>query len=218
MRAVFEEDQERAYNKLNKNSVKFRMRDFGEYDRMQTLVFFDDNDKRMSDAEIYLPQDKAYIVLNRIHFGEPGKVFEGSEKEALKRMTSYLFYPSNLKYLASAIYIHLPESGISEDMANELGFCPFGDIAVRLLNRNFEQFLEHAPDDADVKNEVLQAYSALRDKDKAYLDVIRKQLTGAKESLQIFEEQGNQVMVEAKKEEIRHYEAILGIGQRDRER
>lgn len=103
MKAVFEEKQEREWNKLNGNSVKFRTNDLEEIDKMQDITFFDDNDKRISDAEIYLPPNKAYIVINRVHFGEVGKVFTGDKKDTLKRMVSYLLYPGNLKYLASAI-------------------------------------------------------------------------------------------------------------------
>ncbi len=220
MKAIFEEEQEREWNKLNRNSVKLRSMDLDEIDKMQGIVFFDDNNKRISDAEIYLPQDKAYIVINRVHFGEVGKAFDEDKKEILKRMISYFLYPGNLEYLASAIYIKLVGSGISNDIAEELGFYPQGNYStgiVRLLNKDFERFLEHTPIGEEVKNKILKAYRELRVKDQDYLDIIRKQLEKTREYLQIFINKGDEVMIEAKKVEIKHYEAILGIEQKDKE-
>lgn len=70
MKVVFEGEQEREWNKLNVNSVKFRTGDLDEIEKMQGIIFYDDNGKKISDAEIYLPQEKAYIIINRVHFGE----------------------------------------------------------------------------------------------------------------------------------------------------
>ncbi len=218
MKAVFEEEQTREWNKLNANSVKFRSNDLEELDDMQGIIFFDDNDRKISDAEIYLPPNKAYIVINRVHFGEAGKVFTGDKKEVLKRMINFFLYPGNLKYLASAIWVDLEGSGISEDIAEELGFCPrdsYGNI-FRLLNKDFEQFLEHAPAQKEIKDKMLQTYRELRAKNEEHLVDIRKRLERAKEDLKAFINGENEAMIRAKKVEIEHYEAILGIEQKNK--
>lgn len=220
MKVVFEGEQEREWNKLNVNSVKFRTGDLDEIEKMQGIIFYDDNGKKISDAEIYLPQEKAYIIINRVHFGEAGKVFSGDKKDILKRMITYLLYPGNLRYLASAVYVDIVESGIPSEIIEELGFYPRDSYMriFRLINNNFEQFLEHAPVDETIKNKMLQTYRELIDKDKVHLDLIRKELERAKEGLQSFTEQGNETMIEAKKTEIEHYEAILGNRQKREER
>lgn len=105
-------------------------------------------------------------------------------------------------------------------MAEELGFCPhdsYGTI-FRLLNKDFEQFLEHAPAQKEIKDKMLQTYRELMAKDKEYLAEVRKRLERAKEDLEAFINGENKAMIEAKKLEIEHYEAILEIGQKDKGR
>lgn len=220
MKAVFEGEQEREWNKLNGNSVKLRNMDIDEIDNMQIITFSDDSGKKISDAEIYLPPNKAYIVINRVHFGEAGKVFDGDKKETLKRMINYLLYPGNLKYLASAIYAPIIGSGMSEEMIEELGFYPRSDekTVFMLLNKDFEQFLEHAPADKATKDKMIQTYRELKEKESGYLDMIRKQLERAREALQAFTDEENETMIKAKKIEIEHYEEILGIRQKSKGR
>lgn len=220
MKAVFEGEQEREWNKLNGNSVKLRNMDIDEIDNMQIITFSDDSGKKISDAEIYLPPNKAYIVINRVHFGEAGKVFDGDKKETLKRMINYLLYPGNLKYLASAIYAPIIGSGMSEEMIEELGFYPRSDerTAFMLLNKDFEQFLEHATADKATKDKMIQTYRELKEKESGYLDMIRKQLERAREALQAFTDEENETMIKAKKIEIEHYEEILGIRQKSKGR
>lgn len=221
MKAVFEGEQEREWNKLNGNSVKLRNMDIDEIDNMQIITFSDDSGKKISDAEIYLPPNKAYIVIKRVHFGEAGEaVSDGDKKGTLKKMINYLLYPGNLKYLASAIYVEISESGMSDDMIEELGFYPRSDARTifRLLNKDFEQFLEHAPADKATKDKMIQTYRELKEKEKDYLDTIRKQLERAREALQAFTDEENETMIKAKKIEIEHYEEILGIRQKSKGR
>jgi len=100
MKVLFENEQEKEWNKLNKNSVKFRLSDLEQIEKMENVTFLDENDKKISDAEIYLPPSKAYIIINRVHFGEAGRVFDGDKEAILKRMISYFLYPKNLKYFS----------------------------------------------------------------------------------------------------------------------
>jgi len=215
MKVLFENEQEKEWNKLNKNSVKFRLSDLEQIEKMENVTFLDENDKKISDAEIYLPPSKAYIIINRVHFGEAGRVFDGDKEAILKRMISYFLYPKNLKYLASALYLELEGSNIPEEILERIGFYPIrGNNSIfRMLNREFDCFLEYSPTDKEIKSMILQMYKELVAEDRKYLDDIRNQLEVARKHLQAFISQGSVVMIEAKREEIAHYEAILGIEQ-----
>ena len=95
MKTIFEEEKEREWNELNESSIKLRSRDiYDGIDDSEEMTLLDDNDNKILDALFYLPEDKAYIVLNRVHFG---KLYQKNEKEALRKLISYLTYPENLK-------------------------------------------------------------------------------------------------------------------------
>ena len=87
-----------------------------------------------------------------------------------------------------------------------------------ILNKDFEQLLEHANADKDTKDKMIQTYRELKEKESGYLDMIRKQLERAREALQAFTDEENETMIKAKKIEIEHYEEILGIRQKSKGR
>lgn len=166
----------------------------------------------MLEISFYLPKDKAYICINRLHFF--GSYTE-DKKVAMKQFVNHILFPHNIKYLAAYIRIDCRECGISETELSEIGFYIDSTNCniYQLLNKNFEKYVESSFIDAEVKEAVLQDYRSLKFKEKDYLNQIRKRMNLAKEEL--YELTGT--MLEAKKIEIKHYENMLESNE-DRDR
>ena len=90
--------------------MKIRYGDF-ESDDFEIVNTYDNEGNMLLDAEIYCPLDKAYIIINRIHIKDKDK-----EKEILEQFMGYLLCPTNLNYVASAIYVDVVGFNIAEDV------------------------------------------------------------------------------------------------------
>ena len=136
MIVTFKENRERKFNSLNKKSMKIRYGDF-EPDSFEIVNAYDNEGNMLLDAEIYSPLDKAYIIINRIHFKASSK---DKQKEILEQFMGYLLCPTNLNYVASAIYVDVSFGfNIAEDVLQEVGFFPKLRNVYALLNWSFEE-------------------------------------------------------------------------------
>lgn len=217
MKIVFGTERKRELNILNEDSVKLSLKHLDDLDSFEYMTFFDDNDNKILDTSLLLPENKAYMIFNSVHFGP---LYKNDKKNAMKQFINYLLYPNNLKYVASAIYFELLGSGIPEYMANELGFYPYhgknsGEL-LRLVNKNFEQSIANIPISSQTKYSVLQDYNSLKSQDNNYLNTIRKNLEIAEYALKDFiAEQRVEELIEMKRKDIMHYKEILGINQQE---
>ena len=118
MIVTFNENRERKFNSFNKKSMKIRYGDF-ESDDFEIVNAYDNEGNMLLDAEIYCPLDKAYIIINRIHIKDKDK-----EKEILEQFMGYLLCPTNLNYVASAIYVDVVGFNIAEDVLQAGGILP----------------------------------------------------------------------------------------------
>ncbi len=207
MIVTFKENRERKFNSLNKKSMKIRYGDF-EPDSFEIVNAYDNEGNMLLDAEIYSPLDKAYIIINRIHFKASSK---DKQKEILEQFMGYLLCPTNLNYVASAIYVDVSFGfNIAEDVLQEVGFFPKLRNVYALLNWSFEETLSAQDVSNEVKMAIMQDYWALKDKKLTYMDTIRAQLLEAKDALQYFQTNSNySTMIDSKKIEIQYLENIL---------
>ncbi len=206
MIAVFNEDKKRELNKFNKRSVKVRY-DIDDIENYESAIFYDDLGNIVLDAEFYCPQDKAYIFLNRVHFGDN---YKDKQKEAFEQFIGYILCYTNLNYIASAIYVDIVGFSISEDLALEIGFFPVSGALYAILNWNFEEELTTQDIDPEIKKTIIKDYLVLKSKKLAHMDFIRSQLKQAKEHLSFFQaENTNDVMIKCKEIEVQHLERIL---------
>lgn len=206
MIVTFKENGERKFNSLNKKSMKIRYGDF-ESDDFEILNAYDNEGNMLLDAEIYCPPDKAYIIINRVHFKVGSK---DKQKEILEQFMGYLLCPTNLNYVAAAIYVDVVGFNIAEDVLQEVGFFPKLRNVYALLNWSFEEALSAQDVSKDVKMAMRQDYLSLKDIKLAYIDSIRKQLLEAKNALQDFlANPAYRTMMDAKKIEIQYLENIL---------
>lgn len=182
MIVTFNENKDRKFNCLNKKSMKIRYGDF-ESDDFEILNVYDNKGNMLLDAEIYCPLDKAYIIINRVHFKTSSK---DKQKEILEQFMGYLLCPTNINYVASAIYVDVVGFNIAEDVLQELGFFPKLRNIYALLNWSFEETLSTQEISDEVKVAMMQDYLALKDIKLAYIYSIRKQLLEAKNALQDF--------------------------------
>lgn len=209
MIVTFNENGERKFNSLSKKSLKIRYGDF-EPDNFEIVNAYDNEGNKLLDAEIYSPLDKAYIIINRVHFKVSSKE---KQKELLEQFMEYLLYPTNLNYVASAIYVDVVGFNIAEDVLQEVGFFPKLRNVYVLLNWSFEKALSAQDISKDVKMAMMQDYLALKDIKLAYMDTIRKQLLEAKNALRDFlANPAYRPMMAAKKIEIQYLENILQSG------
>lgn len=210
MIVTFNENRERKFNSLSKKSVKIRYGDF-EPDNFEIVNAYDDEGNMLFDAEIYCPLDKAYIILNRIHFKASSK---DKQKEILEQFMGYLLCPTNLNYVASAIYVDVVGFNIAEDVLQEVGFFPKSPNVFVLLNWSFEEALSTQEVSDEVKMAIIHDYLTLKDRKLTYMDTIRKQLLEAKNALQYFQANSSySAMMDAKKTEIQYLENILQSGE-----
>ena len=91
MKAIYDFDNN-IKNNWNKMSVNFRYSDLDKIEDMKVVTLFDDENKKIVDAEFYTPQNKAYIVLNRVHFGEN---YQDNKVDALNKLFACLFFSAN---------------------------------------------------------------------------------------------------------------------------
>jgi len=208
MIVTFNENRERKFNSFNKKSMKIRYGDF-ESDDFEIVNAYDNEGNMLLDAEIYCPLDKAYIIINRIHIKDKDK-----EKEILEQFMGYLLCPTNLNYVASAIYVDVVGFNIAEDVLQAVGFFPKTPNIFVLLNWSFEEALNTQEVSDDVRTAMMQDYLALKSKKFAFMDTIRKQLLEAKDALHYFQANPtNRPMIDAKEIEIQYLENILQSGE-----
>lgn len=209
MNLIFTENKKRNWNTLNENSIQLKYTDIDRIEDFEDVIFLDDDNNKILDTSLYLPENKAYTIFNRVHFGE---LYKNNKKDAMKQFLNYLFFPNHLKHLTSAIYFRVEEAGISDDVAEEAVFLPIclGSPILMSLNKNFEQTIADIPLSSEVKDSVLQNYKLLENKNNNYLKTIRHNLEEAKLHLNYFKEKNDTTMIQAKEIEIRHYEEILG--------
>ncbi|MCM1053052.1 MAG: hypothetical protein NC483_03675 [Ruminococcus sp.] len=208
MTVTFEEDKKREFNKFNKKSVKLRYGDLEKIEEFEKATFCDSQGNILLDAEFYCPLDKAYIVLNRVHFGD---YYRENKRFALEQLIGYLLCSCNLNYFASVIYIDILGSNIDEDTAKEIGFFPIlGNDCFAILNWSFEDAINAHTIMDDIKEAIIGDYLKIKVKKVAYMDAMRTQLTKAKDDLQFFlANKPDNIMVESKKIEIKHLQRIL---------
>lgn len=210
MIVTFNENRERRFNSFNKKSMKIRYGDF-EPDNFEIVNAYDNEGNMLLDAEIYCPLDKAYIIINRIHFKTSSK---DKQKEILEQFLGYLLCPANLNYVAAAIYVDVVGFNMAEDVLQEIGFFPKLRNIYALLNWSFEKSLSTQGVGNDVKMAIMQDYLALKDIKLSYIDSIRKQLLEAKNALQDFlANPAYRPLMNAKKIEIQYLENILQSGE-----
>lgn len=210
MIVTFNENRERRFNSFNKKSMKIRYGDF-EPDNFEIVNAYDNEGNMLLDAEIYCPLDKAYIIINRILFKTSSK---DKQKEILEQFMRYLLCPTNLNYVAAAIYVDVLGFNIAEDVLQEVGFFPKLRNIYALLNWSFVKSLSTQGVGNDVKMAIMQDYLALKDIKLSYIDSIRKQLLEAKNALQDFlANPAYRPLMNAKKIEIQYLENILQSGE-----
>lgn len=171
----------------------------------------------MIDGIFSLPEEKAYMVLVRVHFGT--KLVGNSDKVAyLKKLMNYFFNPANLQYKTAAIYLDFVGSNISDEIAEEAGF--FNRISSDLIRLNnipvalspFFNIDKSIPDSVTKQDriEIGKRFEGLKKQQKIWLQYRKeKLLPDAEGALKYFEGEGNATMIEAKKRDIKHYQAIL---------
>ena len=209
MKAIYDFDNN-IKNNWNKMSVNFRYSDLDKIEDMKVVTLFDDENRKIVDAEFYTPQNKAYIVLNRVHFGEN---YQDNKVDALNKLFAFLFFSANRDYIASAIYMNILSSNISDADALEVGFFRYGNSIdiLALLNWSFLEMLDDKSLDQEVRTAITQDFLALKAIKLVQMEDIRKQLLSAKAALSFFkmEDTPNQVLLDAKEQEIKHLESIL---------
>lgn len=205
-------------NKWNPQSLNWRSSYIDKtYDSPCYIEIKDDDGDKMIDGVFSLPEEKAYMVLVRVHFGT--KLVDNSDKVAyLKRLMNYFFNPANLQYKTAAIYLDFVGSNISDGIAEEAGF--FNGYSSNLIRLNnipvalnpFFNTDKSIPDSVTKqdRNAIGKDFEVLKNRKKQWLQYRKeKLLPDAERALKDFERKGNASMIEAKKIEIKHYQAIL---------
>ena len=205
-------------NKWNPQSLNWRSKYINEtYDSPCYIEIIDDDGDNMIDGVFSLPEEKAYMVLVRVHFGT--KLVGNSDKVAyLKKLMNYFFNPANLQYKTAAIYLDFVGSNISDEIAEEAGFS--NGISSDLIRLNnipvalspFFNIDKSIPDSVTKQDriEIGKRFEGLKKQQKIWLQYRKeKLLPDAEGALKYFEGEGNATMIEAKKRDIKHYQAIL---------
>lgn len=205
-------------NKWNPQSLNWRSKYINEtYDSPCYIEIIDDDGDNMIDGIFSLPEEKAYMVLVRVHFGT--KLVGNSDKVAyLKKLMNYFFNPANLQYKTAAIYLDFVGSNISDEIAEEAGF--FNGLSSDLIRLNnipvalspFFNIDKSIPDSVTKQDriEIGKRFEGLKKQQKIWLQYRKeKLLPDAEGALKYFEGEGNATMIEAKKRDIKHYQAIL---------
>lgn len=232
MKAVIEKDgesinqflEQEYKNDWNNNSLKFRRTEIDTvYDEDWELYLYDDNGQLIVNANFYLPKDKAYVIIARVHYRE--RNLNNQDKvDALKQLKQYFFSPINLKYRSGAIFLDIISSNIDDSIAEELGFYnsenTTSNSQMYLVSLNRfpvllnESFLDQIPDsvNAEDRSNIIERYRLLKERHNQWLQYRKRNLIEAKETLEEYIKKENIRMIKAKKEEIIHLEAILGEG------
>ena len=205
-------------NKWNPQSLNWRSKYIDEtYDSPCYIEIKDDDGDNMIDGIFSLPEEKAYMVLVRVHFGT--KLVGNSDKVAyLKKLMNYFFNPANLQYKTAAIYLDFVGSNISDKIAEEAGF--FNGLSSDLIGLNnipvalspffnTDKSIPASVTEQD-RNAIGKDFEVLKNRKKQWLQYRKeKLLPDAERDLKDFERKGIAIMIEAKKMEIKHYQAIL---------
>ena len=202
--------EDRQFNTLNEKSLVLRYTDIDNIEKYEDIEFFDKDDNKVLDVSLYFPSDKAYIILNRVHFG---KLYIDNQKYIMKQFIKYLLSPNNFNYYASAIYLYSLGFNIKEYILNEIGFFEYGPLGTHLLcylNTHFRNELSSILLDEITKNHILESYKSLNKTKAKYLYRIKICLANSNYALKsLLEEKRTGKIIDFHKDNIRHYEEIL---------
>lgn len=208
LKMVCEDEKVRQFNTLNEKSLVLNYNDFNNIDNFKDIAFFDDNNNKVIDVSLYFPTNKAYIVLNRVHFG---KLYESNKKQIMRQLISYLFLPDKFKYFSSAIYLNLLGFGIDDYTLKEVGFFNYGQTHILcFLNPNFKKDISKISIDEKVKPFIFKSYKSLNNIKNHYLYNTKLCLATANTALKNFiEEKRSKKIIGMKEKDVEHYKEIL---------
>ncbi len=216
--AIFEKHKERSLNVLNNDSVKLSFNYIDKIDNFEDFTLLDENGEKILDTSILLPQNKAYIVFCRVHFGN---LYENNIKIAISKLLQYLLHENDLNYITSAIYLDILASNIPIYLAEEIGFFPYFLNSLNLYvypNMNFIKEIENIIIDSKTKKALLKDFSNLNTIYNKYLSHIQRSLELEEAYLaDLMETDSNQDLVQMKENNIKHYKHILNIANNKKE-
>lgn len=208
LKMVCEDEKVRQFNTLNKKSLILNCNDFNNIDNFEDIAFFDCNNDKVIDVSLYFPTNKAYIILNRVHFG---KLYENNKKQIMRLFIDYLIFPDNFKYFSSAIYLNVLGFGIDDYILKEVGFFNYGQIHILcFLNTNFKKDFLKIPVDEQVKPFIFNSYKSLDSIKNHYLYNTKICLATANMALKDFKEKKySKKLIEMKEKDVEHYKEVL---------
>lgn len=180
------------FNDVNKNirstlspdsfKIKRIQQDFDESD---DVFLIDDNGNKIMDAGLSLPNDKAWIYLNRAHCYKKGTNGVLMNLSDIERLNAYrvffkmLFDPMQVKSLRAFVFTHINGLNISEDELQKIGFFWIkspSDSRYVFLNPNFKTQLGYYTSDPHVLESCSTEYSRLKAAQNRYVEYQREQL------------------------------------------
>ena len=164
---------------LHKKSLRLTIFEPEDDDPNYAIVdinIFDDNNTQMAHAELIFNKERAYAVLNRMHFYG---LSEGQKIEVVKELENYLFGENDLPFNILALGADPVEHGISEEVFPMCGFVQLMNNFYMIANPNFEGIVKANSNDqeiTDILMNFLQKYNLKKEK---FLDEIRHYLEEA---------------------------------------
>lgn len=201
---------------LTKNSLKIRGNDYF-YDELPNQVeeiFYicDDNGTLVGYIDMIFRTDRAFAVINRINQELLQLLWDAKQQEEiLRKLISYLYGPNDLPYKLLVITCDQVGSNIDREVLERLGFlCRDTTLSVYCtsINPNFQQMIS-TTNDSETISTLTKWYQKYKEKQKAYHLQLLRDLELAYEVINSNEY--GKIMNEAKKIEIQHIEAILGV-------
>lgn len=210
--AIFNNRKKISQKTLNNDSIKINFCHFNKIDEFEDITLLDSNGDKILDSSILVPNDKAYIIFNRIHFGP---LYKNKPKEAMKKFIAYLLNENNLNYVTSAIYFDFYGCGIKDYIIEEIGFFPYSNYSCiyAYINSYFRQFIKTTLTDDNIKNSIIHSFDILYEAYNRHLNKIKDKKRDAKIALQLLisENYCNKELIQMKEIDIKHYEQILEV-------
>lgn len=190
MKLIFRDDNLKKRNTLKLDSVRLG-RYSEDFDEENDVFLLDDKGRTVLHAEVAMPEDKAWAMINRIHlYGESdenGVQMNMKEEDRIPTLRSFfemLFNQLEVSHLNAAVYIDL-FSNISEVELQKLGFFGiyWGDRFI-LLNPKFPDLIGYYTNDKKTIDGCMSLFNRLETFEKRYVAKQKERLNVVENSLQ----------------------------------